>query len=117
MLIRKEIMFNHIYILFCWGHLRSRSSSFVLKIKTRGFHMKTSKVVDIFWLKKSRGSKKRVRQRGSESATARERECDSDGEISLPRRLSLANWSLAFLKGLNFRHVCSFPVKTSRLSV
>ena len=69
--------------------------------------MKTLKVADIFWLKKSRGSKKRVRQRGK-------RECDSDGEISLPRRLSLANWSLAFLKDLNFRHVCSFPVKTSR---
>ena len=35
--------------------------------------MKTSKVADIFWLKKSRGSKKRVRQRGSESATAMEK--------------------------------------------
>ena len=62
------------------------------------------------------GFKKRE-ARECESARARERECDSEGEISFPRSRTLSFSSLAFLKGLNFRHVWSFicPIRQKKI--
>ena len=60
-------------MVFRWGHSRSRVSSFLIKIKTRCFHRKTSNVSEIYWFKKNaRLENARVRGRGSENATARE---------------------------------------------
>ena len=50
-----------------------------LKIKTRGFHMKTSNVSEIYEFNKKREA------RECDGARARVRRCDSEGEISLPR--------------------------------
>ena len=61
-------------MVFQWGHSRSRASTFYLKIKTRGFHMKTSNVSEFYWfLKNVRLENAKVGGRGSESATAREK--------------------------------------------
>ena len=51
---------------------------------------------------KSTGFKK-CEARECESARARERECDSEGEISLPRPRTLAISSLAFFKTSKFQ--------------
>ena len=66
--------------------------------------MKTSNVSDLMVLKNARLENARVRGRGSESATAREK--------SLPRILAISN--LAVFKRSKFRHGWSFHVKTSR---
>ena len=83
-------------MVFRWGHSRSRASLLYLKIRTRGFHMKTSNVSEIYCLKKREA-------RQCESASATERECDSKGEISLPRPRTLAISSLAFVKTSKFQ--------------
>ena len=62
-----------------WGHSRSRASHFYLKIKTRGFHMKTPNVYEKF-----RPFKKRE-ARDRESARARERDFSLTVALSLPR--------------------------------
>ena len=37
----------HFNMVFRWGHSRSQASPFYLKIKTSGFHMKTSNVSNV----------------------------------------------------------------------
>ena len=44
--IKPVLLFS---MVFRWGHARSRASRFYLKIKTRGFQMKTSNVSEIYW--------------------------------------------------------------------
>ena len=83
-------------LVFCWGHSQSRAPRFYLKIKTRGFHIKPPTCLNFT------GFKKRE-VRDCESAKAWERECDSEGEISLPRPRSLAISSLAFFKRSKFQ--------------
>ena len=95
-------------MVFRWGHERSRASPFYLKIKTRGFHIKPETCL------KFTGFKKRE-AREYESARARDRECDNDGEISLPRPRTLAISSLAFFKRYKLQTRLGFHVKTSRI--
>ena len=84
------------FMVFRWGHSRSRASPFYLKIKTRGFHMKISNMSEIYWFKK-----REVRE--CQSARAKERECDKEWEISPPRPRALAISSLAFFKRSKFQ--------------
>ena len=94
-------------MVFRWGHSRSRASPFYFKIKTRGFHMITSNVSEIYCFQKTRGS--RSRECEGEGARVRQR----GRNLSLALALSRSRAS-RFFKGLNFRHVWSFHVKTSR---
>ena len=118
-------------MVFLWDHSWSRASPFYFKIKTRGFHMKTSNVSEIYWFYKKRG--------------LRMRECEGEGPrvrlsrslavaLSLPRTLAFSSLAFlprcrtlapssshsrileprVFLKPVNFRHVWGFYVKTSR---
>ena len=58
-------------MVFQWGHSRSRASPFYIKIKTRGFHTKTSNAAEINWFKKTCGS--RMRECEGEGARVRQR--------------------------------------------
>ena len=58
--------------------------------------METSNVSEIYWFLKKCEARER------ESARVRERECDSEGEISHPRPCTLAISSLAFFKWSKF---------------
>ena len=85
---------NHLQcMVFRWGHSRSRASPFYLKIKTRGFHMKTPTCL------KFRPFKKRE-ARDCESASARGRDFSLAIALMLPRprTRTLAFSILAFFK-------------------
>ena len=83
-------------MVFRWGHSRSRASPFYLKIKTRGFHMKTPNVSELRPFKKREA-------RDRESARARERDFSLTCALSLPRPRTLAFSSLAFFKTSKFQ--------------
>ena len=82
-------------MVFRWGHSRSRASPFYLKIKREVFTLKPQTCL------KYTGFKKRE-ARECDSARAGERECDSQGEILLPRPRTLAFSSLAFFNTSKF---------------
>ena len=74
-------------MVFRWGHSRSRESRFHCENKNSRFSCQTCL--------KLTGFKKRE-ARGCDSTRARKRECDNEGEISLPRPRTLAISSFAF---------------------